>query len=532
MHHSNEPFGIPDIKNVIPEFIKPWIILCFFFIYQMSGGVYLAVAGEMRGSLSLMQEDIMMAGFSSLVGLAITFAIILRLKFRFTLRTNLLITSIGLIVCNLICLHTSSVFVLILTCFISGLFRMWGTFSCNTTIQLWVTPKRDMAVWFCYIQLFVQCFIEVSGIAAIYTAYLGTWEYMHWVVILILLLLVTFVLLLFKKHRSVPYLPLFGIDWMGIVLWSVTILSALFILIYGDFYDWFQSAYIRISAAIGAGTLLLNLWRASFIRHPFIALKAWTFRNVWLTLILYILLDLLISPSHIFEHLYAEQILGYDILNLNILSWAVVLGTIAGVGVMFYFFAIRKAKYKTMTIVGFAFIVAYLLVMYFIIDYNLNQNLLMIPLFLRGIGYVIIAITFITALTSVQFEYFFQSLTIQAFISACLGSLIGSAFLDRLMKFVLKKNFMNLSSGLDPMNPVFQNMSVSNIAQILNNQAILISMKEIYGWLCVAGIFCLLFFIFPKSTLRPIIRHPKFSMLRKFIKHQLKVDKLFAKSNL
>lgn len=47
----------------------------------------------------------------------------------------------------------------------------------------------------------------------------------------------------------------------------------------------------------------LNLWRASFIPSPFIALATWRFKAVYLTFLLYIVVDILLAPSHLFEHI-------------------------------------------------------------------------------------------------------------------------------------------------------------------------------------------------------------------------------------
>lgn len=334
MHHSSEPFSIPDIRNIIPEKVKPWILLAFFVIYQFSGGVYLASVSEMKGTLALMQEDIMMAGYASLVGLALTFTIMFRLKFRFSVKTSLTITAIGLIICNLICINTNSVPMMVATCFFAGIFRMWGTFTCNSTIQLWVTPKRDMSVWLCYINLFVQGCIELSGLATIYTAYLSTWEYMHWVSIASLFFLTLVTSVIFRHFRAMKKMPLTGIDWIGMALWAVTILSAIFVLNYGEYYDWYQSINIWMGTLFGLIALTLNIWRASFIEHPFIALKTWTFRNVWLTFGLYIVIDVLLSPSHSFEHIYTESILGYDTLNVISLNWAVLFGIVCGLSLI------------------------------------------------------------------------------------------------------------------------------------------------------------------------------------------------------
>ncbi len=525
MHHHSGPFTIPDIRDFIPEKVKPWILLAFVFVYQLSGGVYLAAVSEMKGSLSLMQEDIMMAGYASLVGIALTFTIMFRLKFRWPVKNSLIITATGLVISNLICMYTRSVPILVATCFVAGFLRMWGTFICNTTIQLWITPKRDMAVWFCFICLLVQGSIQFSGLTTVYTAWLGTWEYMHWLVVAFLLSVVLFTFILFRHYRSMPKLPLFGIDWLGMILWAVTVLCAIFVLNYGEYYDWYQSVNIWMGTVFGLVALALNLWRASFIRHPFIALKTWSYRNVWLTFVLYILIDILLSPIHSFEHIFTEEILGYDALHFISLNWVVIVGIAMGTVLTYQLFALRKWTYKNMTVIGFTFIVGYLMIMYFMIDFHLPKEMLWFPIFIRSFGYIIIAITFITALSTTPFQNFFQSLSIQAFMSACLGSLIGSAFLDHFFKITVKKNSMLLGANLDNLNLMAKQIPAGDLYGGLQMQAMMVSMKEIYGWLCISGIFCLLVFLLKESSLRPKTLHPKFHTIRRAIKHQLKMEK-------
>lgn len=526
MNYHPVPFKMPDIRNFVPEKVKPWILFVFFIIYQFSGGVYMAAVAEMSGSLALIHEDILMAGYASLVGLGLTFTIMLRLKFRFSLKTTLITTASGLITCNLIAMNTHSVPVLVAVSFVAGIFRMWGTFACNSTIQLWVTPKRDMAIWFCYIQVCIQGFIYLSGLTTIYISFLTKWEYMHWFIIgaLFCLILITFAG--FRHYRHMPKLPLFGIDWLGALLWGTTILCAIFVLDYGDHYDWYHSTEILMGTVFGLAALGLNLWRASFVRHPYIANNTWGFRPVWLTFVLFLVVEILISPSGYVERIYTEVILGYDALNLVSLNWIAVLGTVLGAVFTYRTFALRRWTFKTMTLIGFLLLVSYLLVMYFILDYNLPKGMLIFPILLRGIAYIIIAITFIAALMEVPFSNFWQSLTVQSFISASCGALVGEAFLKQVFKMVMKKNEMMLSANLDNVNPVAGRIPIDVLYGRLQHQAMLVSMKEIYGWLCIAGFFCLLMFLLKESTLRPHRFHPKFSTLRKSIKHELKMDKI------
>lgn len=84
-HGPQGPFDIPDIPDYVPRRLKPWLFIFFVLIVQFSGGVYLAAATDMVGTTALMQEDILMAGYASLTGMSINFAVMFRLKYG---RTN------------------------------------------------------------------------------------------------------------------------------------------------------------------------------------------------------------------------------------------------------------------------------------------------------------------------------------------------------------------------------------------------------------------------------------------------------------
>jgi len=176
---------------------------------------------------------------------------------------------------------------------------------------------------------------------------------------------------------------------------------------------------------------------------------------------------------------------------------------------------------------GFVFVLAYLVMMYFIVDANLPKERILLPLFMRGFGYTVIAAVFLTALTSSPFPVFVESLSVQAFMSACLGGVIGDAFVNRLFNITLKKNLMLAEGNLDNLNQSIAHIPQSELFQQLQMHSMMVSVKEIYGWLCIAGCFVLLLFFIWKSTLRPNTFHPKFRTIRQAIKHQLRLDRMF-----
>ena len=156
-----------------------------------------------------------MAGYASLIGMALNFAVMFRIKFRFSNRIQLLTACSVLLAANYICTVTDSVPLLVASCFLAGWFRMQATLACNSTVQLWITPYRDMAVFFCYVYIIVDGMIQLSGLACIYAAFFYSWEYMQWIVCLLLVAMMVAVLILVRPARGPMYIPLLGIDWLG-----------------------------------------------------------------------------------------------------------------------------------------------------------------------------------------------------------------------------------------------------------------------------------------------------------------------------
>ena len=510
MHHPGGPFTIPAINNIIPEKLKPWMILLFVIIIQFSsGGIYLATINEVVGDQALLQEDVLMAGYASLIGTALTFTIMLRLKLRFISKHIFLVCCSVLVLANIICMYTTNVFVLVAVCFVAGIFRMWVTFECNSTIQLWITPKRDLSIFFCYVYLVVQGSILLSGSTQIYVAFLSTWHYVYWFMIGLILLIMLIVSLTFNDIRFIPKFPLFGIDWLGMLMWGMIMMCINFVGVYGEHYDWWSSWQIRTASLLGLVLLGLNIFRASFIRHPFISLQTFKYKIVQITFVVYLLVDFLISPAHLFEEIYLHEILHYDVhhlIEINTIGFVAILS--ASIFTYLYF-AKAKNSYKSTFMIGFCSIIVYLMMMYFTLDYTTSQTIFGLAIFFRNFGYIIIAIVLITSLTKVPFPHFFQAITVQAIVSAACGSAVTGAILHHLFSHSVTENFQLLSMNIDLVNPQLKNYNLPEIGTMLQHQAIMESFKEIYGLLLIISILAFIVFLcykypyLPKNTLFP-----------------------------
>lgn len=518
------PFDIPDVPNLVPRRLKPWLFILFVLIVQFSGGVYLAAASGMVGTTALMQEDILMAGYASLIGMSLNFCVMFRLKFRFSNRVSLLVCAIALIAANAICTNTDSVPLMVATCFAAGWFRMWATFACNSTIQLWITPKRDMAIFFCYVYIIVDSVIQLTGIASIYAMFIYQWEFLQWVMTGLLILMIILVLIFVKPVKGPMQIPLLGIDWIGSALWGGFMLCFTYVCVYGDFYDWWQANEIVAATALGLACMAINLWRASFLHHPYISFQVLKNRNVWLATIVYTVFFTLLATEHVFEHGYASAILGFDNTNLIDLNWYVFVGIVAGCAFTYFTFALNHWRYKTMTAIAFAFATIYLAYFYFTIDYGVEKEMLFIPLFARGFASVIISIVFLTSMTpgesKLHFFIFPQALTVNGFTGAVMSATFGPAIIGEFLQHVMAKNAALIGTSMTDVNPEAMHIPLGQLYGMVQQQALVVSMKEIYGWLLIGAIISLVIIAVSYGPLRPSSIFPKWRTIRKIFRKE------------
>lgn len=288
-------------------------------------------------------------------------------------------------------------------------------------------------------------------------------------------------------------LPLYGIDWLGGILVAIFLLALAFVFEYGKFYDWLYSPYIRSGIVVAVVALLLNINRMHTLRHPYITKEALGYRNMGAILLAFLVLCCLQTTPTILQNIFTGSILKYDVLNSVSLNWWNLLGIVLGALAVYYWHARLHGGYKRAVFTGFALIVMYQCFMYFLIDLRMNIEWLYLPTLLRGAGYVMIYISLTVYISGfVPFQHFFQVLSLLGFVRTGFGSALGSAIYGRAMQHVLPGNYQLLTADLDAVNPVAAHIPTGQLYGETMRQVMLVSVKEVYGWTCIIGIFFLL----------------------------------------
>lgn len=297
------------------------------------------------------------------------------------------------------------------------------------------------------------------------------------------------VMCLTRTIRLGKKIPLYGIDWIGLLLWTVMLFAIVFICIYGDFYDWLDSVQIRSCIVIAVVSLLININRMTSIRHPYIDPQVFRYKKFPVVLFLFLMLCLFLTTSSVLQNAFMTSILQYDTLNAISLNWCVFAGILAGAGIVFFRQAVLKKGYKLLIPVGFTLIVMYQYYMYFLLIYpDLNIESLYLPNFLKGIGHGVLYISLtIYVAKHIPFKHFFQSLCVLSFIRTSIATPLGSAILNRWMKHLQRDNWRLLSRNMDNLHEWMPDVSLMQLYEEVNTQTMLTSLKELFGWICLLG---------------------------------------------
>lgn len=498
----NGPFTMPMFRDFVPAKIRPWIYLLMAATFQLSGGLYMGTMNQMMGETALMREDLMMCLYANLAGMAIWFPLLFRMKFRFTNKTLLFVSAAGVLLCNLAAPHVTSLPLLWTICFIEGICKIEGTFECMSTIQLWMTPKRDFTVFFPFLHIVILGSMQLADLAATGLMYHYHWSYMHYFIAGIMILDLLVITLCTTWARVAPKLPLLGIDWLGGIMWAAFLLQVAFFFNYGQFYDWWNSPVIRRLSVTSVLTLLLCIGRMISVRHPFYEPKMWKYRHFFPILILIALVEGLLATEHVLEETFQSEIMRYPEIVSVQLDWAMLAGVVAGCLFAWWWMHIRRYNYLRLIIIGIAGVLFYLLWYYFNMTSDIHISSLAVPTAVRGFSYAVLSATFMVCLEEIMtFRHFFQALSVFNMLHMVIGGVAGAALYSRGLSCFMSDNIARYGASLDMVavtanapDPAFMEGFMKGIMEI--------SIKQIYGWVAYACVLLFLLFLLYDAPVR------------------------------
>lgn len=496
------PFRFMNFREWVPDRCRFWVYILFLAIFQFSNGMYFTAMAQMQGEHSLTMNDVKMMSHAVLIGLTLYFPLAFRLKFCFTNRTSLMVAAMGLAVCNLIVPHITHPFLLVVVGFIAGLFRLYGTFECLSNILPKITPTYNYPVFLSFVFFVVLGVIHVFDAISMHIIYYDDWQHLHTLAIGLLLMVILLAGVLMRPFRPMQKMPLLGVDWLGMLLWAIFILSAIFVVQYGYQLDWSHSLYIRVAMGACCIALGFNIARMTYIRHPFIEAAAFRVNNLTYLLVAFLCLSILLASKNTLQNTYTGAVLHWDALNLSRLKWFEFLGSL--LGALFSCHALIRLKWghKQVTFFGFSMILVYVVSMYFLVSPMTNIEKFYLPLVCCSFGQLCIFIALTVYVQAIApFKNYFQVLCILGFVRTGIGSPIGDTLYQHGITGVMNRYLA---------------------ANFNTSDAMVFTIQELYGYTFVFGIGVLILLAasrFKRNVKKPI---PTLRLLYALVKRKAK----------
>jgi hypothetical protein len=269
-------------------------------------------------------------------------------------------------------------------------------------------------------------------------------------------------------------------------------------LVYGRINDWFDSTNVRIAAVVFVVCILFLLIRNLFQKTPFLRFEIFSERNIRIGMVLMFFFGAFFTMTNTMNTLMNVSFHINPLENAKVNTFPVVGYLLGAFGAYFYFR--KNSNFKVMILATIFFYWIACVMLYFLVDSQVSPRQLFLPMVFRGIAIVLSYITIGLYVTSmVPRNYLPQIPFFLIFFRSFLGPAVwGNLYSNWLsIRQVQLLDKIAAWSSSDISDPVFRErfhlpkghvLEMAKMYRFYHQQAILSSLKELLGYLCLGGI--------------------------------------------
>jgi len=470
----------------VPKPLMLLLIMFFLFTMIAVSGVYTGIASEISSAKGFYGEFIGLANNAGSIGMAIALAIILRVKMRFRSKEIITTSAIALAVLSYLCTQGSNPWLLVACSFFIGFFKMFPLIEMVLPVMFILSPTGDRGKFYA---IFYPISISCGQVSAYYftkMAFNGSWE-SPYLFMSALMLVVAALSIIFQHNQRFSFkMPLYQIDWLSLLLLSISFMLMNYGLIFMKQQNWFHSASITFSLLLGVLLFIFVVLRQKGLKRKLIDFRLLLKYNVYHSLVLLVFLGIYLASSSLFTQ-YTVGILGYNnLVNAGINLWMIPGVFLAGV---YAFFSFKyKWPIKYFILVGFLAFAAHSALLYFMISPQMDIRYLEYANIVKGfgMGVLFIGIWFYCSL-GLGMEVVLGIMTILLAVRSFLATAIGSALIGWASYQAQWQSISDLSVHIDLGNIA----AGASTYPIIVQNSIMASAKIVFG--------CLIWLIIPIS---------------------------------
>lgn len=497
------------IRSWVPQWLGFITALMVMLPVVLINGAYTGDITEVSGTLGVLSEDIRMAYYATSVGMAVAYPLIPKIRPVITTKTILLIDLMMQAVLSFICAKVDQIDIVIICSFFIGFLKGFAMLEIIIMIRPFFSPGNIRSEFYSYFYPLVFSAGQVSMALTAQLAYYYQWQHMYYFVVILLLVAVVFVLAFFRNTRIPIHIPFKEMDGKSILLAASCLLFIIYIFTYGKTLDWFSSPKIVIYTIITPILLWFFFYRQNNSKKPYIKLEV---LNCSKALIGYffMIIAMFFSSSSSLIISYATSIIKIDSVHTNALNLWMLPGFILGAVVCFWWFRWQRWRFRYLISGGMFCFVVYFAILYFNIAPGGTYEMLYLPMFLRGMGMMVLFIAFgVYVVEDMNPKLMiYNAFFLITFRSALAPALSTSFYNNVLYRQQLKAmNILSENMTMDNLfaskqytqslnNALAQGHGISEATQIATNslyatlqtQSLLLALKTVVGYLFIASL--------------------------------------------
>ncbi|MEG1649902.1 MAG: MFS transporter, partial [Rikenellaceae bacterium] len=496
-------------RTWVPQWLGVVTMFTVILPTVMLNGAYAGSMVEVSSTLGILSEDITMGYYAASVGMAAAYPIVPKIRAVVTPKTLLLIDLFLQILISLWCANTSEIEIIIICSFFVGFLKAFVMLEFVVLIRPFFSPKNIRSEFYAYFYPIIFSGGQISMAITAQLAYYYQWQYMYYFTILLMLIAMTFILLFFRYAKKPISFPYKEIDYKSIILIAGALLFSVYVFTYGKAQDWFASTKITIYVFAIPILFYLFWYRQRNKEKPYVSLKPLSHHKSIIGYFFMVLVMFFSSTSSLVTN-YMNSIIHIDSVHANLLNIFLLPGFAVGAFICFWWFRWQRWRFRFLISGGMFCYVGYLAILYFGIAPNGTYEMLFFPMFLRGLGMMILFIAFgVYVVEDLDPRLMLSNAFFLISFRSVLAPVISASFFNNIVYRLQIKYINTLSENITLTTPlasdsynkalhgaITQGHEFSEAGQIatgtlystLQQQALLLGLKSIIGYVLIGAL--------------------------------------------
>ncbi|MDM1296861.1 hypothetical protein HX021_21460 [Sphingobacterium sp. N143] len=474
--------------------------------------VYSGLAAETASTMGLTSSAITSANYTMIVGMAITFPVILRIKMILRSTDKLFWGCLLMAFISFISIYNSDYYLLLFLSFLMGIIKMNCLFEFILLFMgLIITKTGNKARFYAIFYGILYSLVALGTFTVLYISFGYQWERTSLFFTIALLFCAILSKVTTHNSRFSRYYPFYYIDWFSALLLVAGFLILAHFFAYITEYNWLIGdrngfPLLLLSILLISGGIL----RQQKLERPFWNLSSMKKRSVHIAAI-FLFFTGIYQGANAFDTLLMSSYLGYSTLQIGWVTLWMIPGSSLG-GLLGWFVLKNTKNLKTFVFCGFLIFACNYLYGYFFINHQLTIEYFYLTHFLKSLAIGMLYIGLWHYLTyNLSLDESLSVMSLMLIIRTFLAvAFFGSIY--TFLNYFFQKQSIDYQAVLLDRN-IFgkNNMQKYSTAQA---QAILVGIKKIYGLILIISVPLLIAILahgFGYSNRRKKVRIRKFS---------------------